>query len=111
VCEIPTAGAFGDLVWSDPEEIENWCLGSRGVGWLFGSRVVNEFNEHNWLKLIVRSHQLVEKGWQEWFKGKLVTVWSAPNYCYRCANAAAVMRVGEDGSWRYETFREDPRSI
>lgn len=69
-------------------------MGSRGVGWLFGDRPVAEFNHHNWLKLIVRSHQLVEQGYQYWFKGQsLVTVWSAPNYCYRCGNMASVMKV------------------
>ena len=69
-------------------------LGSRGVGWLFGARPTAEFNEHNSLRLIVRSHQLVESGHQTWFsKRNLVTVWSAPNYCYRCGNLACTMSV------------------
>ena len=38
--EIPTQGAFADLMWSDPEEIETWTQGSRGAGWLFGHKVV-----------------------------------------------------------------------
>lgn len=62
--EIPTEGAFGDLMWSDPEEIEGWSQNHRGVGWLFGARVVDEFNEHNGLTLIARAHQLVQEGYQ-----------------------------------------------
>ena len=61
--EIPTEGSFGDLMWSDPEDIEGWVQNNRGVGWLFGPKVVNEFNHLNGLSLIARAHQLVQSGY------------------------------------------------
>ena len=33
-------GAFADLMWSDPDDIEMWQNNMRGAGWLFGSKVV-----------------------------------------------------------------------
>lgn len=99
--EIPHEGAFCDLVWSDPEErLTNcpWQISPRGAGYLFGARVTDEFAHVNNLDLIARAHQLVMEGKQYHFPNKnLVTVWSAPNYCYRCGNVAAILTIGEDG--------------
>lgn len=48
-------------MWSDPEEdIDSWKQNPRGAGWLFGRRAVDEFNEVNEVKIIVRAHQLVK---------------------------------------------------
>lgn len=62
--EIPHEGAFCDLVWSDPEEVETWAISPRGAGWLFGDKVATEFNHVNGLKLIARAHQLVNEGYK-----------------------------------------------
>ena len=96
--EVPHEGAMCDLLWSDPDEIEGWGLSPRGAGFLFGADIVRHFNHNNDLSMIARAHQLVMEGWKEMFEKTIVTVWSAPNYCYRCGNVAAILEVGEDGS-------------
>ena len=40
--EIPHEGAFCDLVWSDPEDVDTWAVSPRGAGWLFGDKVAAE---------------------------------------------------------------------
>lgn len=60
--EIPHEGAFCDLMWSDPEDVESWAMSPRGAGWLFGNSVTSEFAHLNNLDLIARAHQLVQEG-------------------------------------------------
>eukprot|EP00930_Biecheleria_cincta_P003778 TRINITY_DN104697_c0_g1_i1.p1 TRINITY_DN104697_c0_g1~~TRINITY_DN104697_c0_g1_i1.p1 ORF type:complete len:329 (-),score=63.25 TRINITY_DN104697_c0_g1_i1:63-1049(-) len=116
VQEIPHEGAFGDIVWSDPEDIESWAVSPRGAGWLFGERPTLHFNRLNGLDLVARAHQLVQEGFKYMFAhsrqhqeeqtGLLVTVWSAPNYCYRCGNVASILDVDESHHREFRIFKE-----
>lgn len=93
-------------MWSDPEEIDSWAISPRGAGWLFGGKVTSDFNRVNDLSLIARAHQLVQEGYKFMFPEKnLVTVWSAPNYCYRCGNVASILRVEEGLKVNEQSFR------
>jgi serine/threonine-protein phosphatase 6 catalytic subunit len=105
-CEIPHEGPFCDLMWSDPEEIETWTVSPRGAGWLFGSRVTQEFNHINKIELVCRAHQLVQEGLKYMFDKGLVTVWSAPNYCYRCGNVASILSFSENMEREVKFFTE-----
>lgn len=69
--------------------------------------IPHQFNHINSLSLIARAHQLVQEGYKFMFppERNLVTVWSAPNYCYRCGNVASVMQVREGGRVGEEDFR------
>jgi len=116
--EVPHEGAMCDLLWSDPEDgMEGWSTSPRGAGFLFGKDVVEKFNHDNGLQHIARAHQLVMEGFKEHFKkdnettGPIVTVWSAPNYCYRCGNMAAIWVIGPDCKEMHAlTFREASNS-
>ena len=46
--------------------------------------------------MVCRAHQVVEKGYEFFADKKLVTVFSAPNYCNQFDNAGAMMLVDEN---------------
>ncbi|XP_077302955.1 protein phosphatase V [Arctopsyche grandis] len=104
--DIPQKGPFCDLVWSDPEDVETWKVSPRGAGWLFGESITKEFMEVNNLNLICRAHQLVDEGFKFMFDNLLVTVWSAPNYCYRCGNVAAILDIKTATTHEAKIFKE-----
>ncbi|AMD22221.1 HGL119Wp [Eremothecium sinecaudum] len=106
--EVPHEGAMCDLLWSDPDEVDTWSLSPRGAGFLFGKNEVDQFLHMNGIGLIARAHQLVMEGYKEMFDGGLVTVWSAPNYCYRCGNVAAVLRIEDNFERKYTIFEAVP---
>jgi len=102
--EVPHEGAMCDLLWSDPEEIEEWGLSPRGAGYVFGRKVAQTFLHANNIELIARAHQLVMEGYKKMFNDTVVTVWSAPNYCYRCGNVASILKLDENAASEFKIF-------
>lgn len=106
---IGTQGAFADLVWSDPNpSISGWGVSKRGAGWLFGSDPVNAFCQNNKIELVTRAHELVMDGYQYNFDEKVLTVWSAPNYCYVSNNIASVLKLDENLNREIKLFKDRP---
>ncbi|KAJ6227839.1 serine/threonine-protein phosphatase 6 catalytic subunit [Anaeramoeba flamelloides] len=95
--ETPITGTFSNLIWSDPEEnIDFWKESKRGSGLLYGKIAAENFLEVTGLKMIIRSHQLVESG-TKITNNTTITIWSAPNYCYTSNNRAKIIKIGKKG--------------
>ncbi|KAH0785832.1 serine/threonine-protein phosphatase PP-X isozyme 2 [Histomonas meleagridis] len=110
-CEPPSAGPYCDLLWSDPDSsIEGFTMSPRGAGFLFGGDVVKEFNEQNKISFICRAHQLMMEGYDLMFDETLATIWSAPNYCYRSGNVAAILEFDEKLNKTFKTFEARPEN-
>lgn len=73
-----------DLLWSDPDDRCGWGISPRGAGYTFGQDISEQFNHSNGLGLVARAHQLVMEGYNWCHEQNVVTIFSAPNYCYRC---------------------------
>jgi len=109
--EIPHEGPMADLVWSDPDpERDEFSLSPRGAGYTFGAQVVKKFLEVNNMSHILRAHQLCQEGYQVLYDDRLSTVWSAPNYCYRCGNMASVLEVSDTGERFFNVFAAAPEN-
>lgn len=94
--DVPDKGILCDLLWADPEdEVKGFLESDRGVSYLFGEDIVNDFLDMVDMDLIVRAHQVMERGYGFFASRQLVTIFSAPNYCGEFDNDAAVMNIDE----------------
>ncbi|KAI3937676.1 hypothetical protein MKW98_028018 [Papaver atlanticum] len=91
-CEPPEEGLMCELLWSDPQPLPGRGPSKRGVGLSFGGDVTKRFLQENNLDLVVRSHEVKDEGYEIEHDGKLITVFSAPNYCDQMGNKGAYIR-------------------
>mmetsp|Transcript_87065 Transcript_87065/g.186626 ORF Transcript_87065/g.186626 Transcript_87065/m.186626 type:complete len:310 (+) Transcript_87065:150-1079(+) len=107
--EVPHEGSMCDLLWSDPDDRSGWGVSPRGAGYTFGQDCSEKFNQSNGLTLIARAHQLIMDGYTWCHDQQVVTIFSAPNYCYRCGNQAAIMEIDENLGHSFVQFDPAPR--
>lgn len=110
VQEVPHEGPVCDLLWSDPDDRCGWGISPRGAGYTFGQDISEQFNHNNGLTLVSRAHQLVMEGYNWCHEKNVVTIFSAPNYCYRCGNQAAIMEIDEHLEYTFLQFDPAPRT-
>ncbi|EFO92115.1 hypothetical protein CRE_07953 [Caenorhabditis remanei] len=104
--EVPHEGPMCDLLWSDPDDRGGWGISPRGAGYTFEQDISETFNHSNGLTLISRAHQF---GYNWSHDRNVVTVFSAPNYCYRCGNQAAMVELDDDLKYSFLQFDPAPR--
>ncbi|KAK7281045.1 hypothetical protein RIF29_08693 [Crotalaria pallida] len=104
-------GPMCDLLWSDPDDRCGWGISPRGAGYTFGQDISEQFNRTNSLKLIARAHQLVMDGFNWAHEQKVVTIFSAPNYCYRCGNMASILEVDDCKGHTFIQVREHAAAV
>ena len=104
--DVPERGVLCDLLWSDPDDLSNgFGSNERGVSVVFNSKIVQTFLKNNDLDLICRAHQVVEEGYEFFADRKLVTVFSAPNYCGEFDNAGAMMSVDDNLNCSFQILK------
>mmetsp|Transcript_41651 Transcript_41651/g.118799 ORF Transcript_41651/g.118799 Transcript_41651/m.118799 type:complete len:1081 (-) Transcript_41651:19-3261(-) len=104
--DVPDSGLLCDLLWADPDEgLLGWAENDRGVSYTFGPDVVASLLEREGLELVARAHQVVEDGYEFFAARRLVTIFSAPDYCGEFNNHAALMVVEEDLRCSFELAR------
>ena len=84
-----------DLLWSDPNpNVETFEFSERGAGYDFGEKVFKEFMEKCGFEYMIRAHQVIAGGVESCFDDKLLTVFSASNYCGQENNKAGALQIG-----------------
>lgn len=97
--EIPEEGLLCDLLWADPDyEVEEWGENDRGTSYVFGTSPLQKFLNYFKFDLVCRAHQAVMGGYEFPFPDEqgIVTIFSAPNYCYEFDNKGATLQVEEN---------------
>ncbi|RNF01824.1 serine/threonine-protein phosphatase PP1 beta [Trypanosoma rangeli] len=103
---VPDAGLACDILWSDPEENScGWMQSERGVSYTFGEDVVRRACNNLKIDVVLRAHQVVDNGYAFFSERRLVTIFSASNYCGEFTNSGAMMMMDENCKCSFQIFK------
>lgn len=97
-------GLLADLLWADPSpNVSGWCPNPRGVSFVFGLDVAQEWLRSQGLRAIVRAHMVQQQGFEVLGKNEVMTVFSASDY-RESGNTGAVLLVDPSLKFEFVTF-------
>ncbi|CAH6719319.1 serine/threonine-protein phosphatase T [[Candida] jaroonii] len=98
----PRDGIAMELLWTDPQNVNGRAPSKRGIGMQFGPDITERFCLSNKIRKVLRSHEVRMDGVEEEHNGRLITVFSAPNYCDATGNKGGVVHITENTQYNPE---------
>lgn len=118
--EPPDSGIMCDMLWADPVKENGRHPSKRGISIGFGPDIAKRFLDENklgfnfffffilldsFLDILVRSHEMKMDGYEIEAEGRVITIFSAPNYCDQMKNKGAFIRFkGKEMKPKITTF-------
>ncbi|KAI5953208.1 PPT1 [Candida jiufengensis] len=97
----PKEGIAMELLWTDPQIINGRSPSKRGIGIQFGPDITERFCLNNKIRKILRSHEVRMSGVENEHNGRLITIFSAPNYCDSTGNLGGVLHFTENPNYDF----------
>lgn len=98
----PRDGIAMELLWTDPQPENGRSPSKRGLGLQFGPDITERFCLANKIRKVLRSHEVRMGGVEVEHNGRLITVFSAPNYCDATGNLGGVVHIEENSEYSAE---------
>jgi len=104
-----------DCLWADPQDFPGVSRAAhRGANCIrFGPDVTKRFLGNNAMSLCIRSHEVPNslRGFEDRHDGRLITVFTASNYCGQTGNYGAVVIFHSDMSYTVEEHMAPPIEV